>query len=219
MLFNQMKNENSRFDMEPKFIDLSPEGGFVSPVYDKNFFKTPLQVNNCVESLHSIDFRHENYGALVVASSLLSSQFLLQSIREKGGAYGAGCKANESGVFSFYSYRDPKVEQTFENFEQGLAAICEGDFTQKQLDEAKLLAFQQIDKPQEPSLKGLISFTRSYTDKERLKMRLSALNAEKQLVMDIAEKHLMSQLESGKTNRVVFGNQNENLEKLAEKKW
>lgn len=35
----------------------------------------------------------------------------------------------------------------------------------------------------------------------------------------MAEKHLMSQIEAGKTNRVVFGNQNENLEALAEKKW
>lgn len=117
MLFNQMKNENSRFDLEPKYIDLSAEGGFTNPIYDKNFFKTPLQVNNCVESLQSVDFKHEDFGALVVASSLLSNEFLLKSIREKGGAYGAGCKSNESGVFSFYSFRDPKIEQTFDNFE------------------------------------------------------------------------------------------------------
>lgn len=111
VLFNHMKNENSRFTLEPRLIDLTAENGaFTQPVYDKNFFKTPLSVNNCTESLQSIDFRHDDYGALLVASSLISNEFLLKSIREKGGAYGAGCRANESGVFSFYSFRDPKVE-------------------------------------------------------------------------------------------------------------
>jgi presequence protease len=36
--------------------------------------------------------------------------YLLPSIREKGGAYGAGCSVNESGTFTFYSFRDPKIE-------------------------------------------------------------------------------------------------------------
>jgi Zn-dependent M16 (insulinase) family peptidase len=144
LLFNKMENENSRF-LEPRGgqVPLTKDfDAFTTPIYSKSFFKTPLSINNCSESLQSLDYNHDEYGTLLVASQLISNEFLLKSIREKGGAYGAGCRANESGIFSFYSYRDPKIEQTFDSFEQGLAAVCEGDFSQAMVDQAKLLTFQ-----------------------------------------------------------------------------
>ena len=49
----------------------------------------------------------EDYGSLLIASELLTFVFLLPSIRERGGAYGAGCALDESGIISLYSYRDP----------------------------------------------------------------------------------------------------------------
>jgi len=73
-----------------------------------------------------------------------------------------------------------------------------------------------MDKPQEPSLKGLINFTRGYTDEDRQRIRMNALNCDKEKIQEVVEKHVMSLIEDGKTCRVVFGNQNENLEKLAE---
>jgi Zn-dependent M16 (insulinase) family peptidase len=62
----------------------------------------------------------DDFAALMVLGDLMTFNYLLPSIREKGGAYGAGCKVNESGTFSFYSYRDPKIESTYENFEKAL---------------------------------------------------------------------------------------------------
>ena len=49
----------------------------------------------------------EDYGAMLVLTELLTYGFLLPSIREKGGAYGAGAGISDSGIISFYSYRDP----------------------------------------------------------------------------------------------------------------
>jgi Zn-dependent M16 (insulinase) family peptidase len=72
----------------------------------------------------------EDYGALLVLTELMTYGFLLPSIREKGGAYGAGCGVSESGIISFYSYRDPQCEQTYENFERGIADVIDGKFTQ-----------------------------------------------------------------------------------------
>ena len=62
----------------------------------------------------------DDFAALMVLGDLMTFNYLLPSIREKGGAYGAGCKVNESGTFNFYSYRDPKIESTYENFEKAL---------------------------------------------------------------------------------------------------
>ena len=60
---------------------------------------------------------------------MLSRGELHKLIREKGGAYGSGVKFNAlSGSFSFYSYRDPHVQETIENFQKAFTLISEGKF-------------------------------------------------------------------------------------------
>ncbi len=39
--------------------------------------------------------------------------YLHKEIREKGGAYGSGCKYSADGYLAFYSYRDPNHLQTY----------------------------------------------------------------------------------------------------------
>lgn len=56
--------------------------------------------------------------------------YLIPLIREKGGAYGAGCKVSENGIFSFHSFRDPKVNETYDNFERALDSVLKKDFTE-----------------------------------------------------------------------------------------
>jgi len=96
-------------------------------------------------------------------------------IREKGGAYGGGCSVDASGIVSMYSYRDPNVELTYTNFERTVQEIIDGNFSDRELDEAKLLAFQKLDKVVEPSLRGLVQFTRGYEQEAKMRLRLKAL--------------------------------------------
>ena len=121
----------------------------------------------------------DDFGSLLILTELLTFGFLLPSIREKGGAYGAGCGANDSGIISFYSYRDPQRDATFENFERGLAEVIKGNFTESQINESKLLAFQKLDGVKDPSSKGLALFTRGYTDEQKMCLRLRALSTTK----------------------------------------
>lgn len=62
----------------------------------------------------------DDYAAGLVLSELMTFSYLMPSIREKGGAYGAGCTMNESGLINFYSYRDPRLAQTYDNFEKSI---------------------------------------------------------------------------------------------------
>ena len=133
--------------------------------------------------------------------------YLLPGIREKGGAYGAGCQVNESGTFSFYSFRDPKIDSTYDYFERAVGQVLDKEFTEQQLKEAKMLAFQKYDKVLEPSLKGLLEFSRGYTDEHRMKLRLRALDLTREDIAGVAEKYLMKAIEQGRTSRVVFGSQ------------
>lgn len=147
----------------------------------------------------------DDFASLMVLSGLMTFTYLLPSIREKGGAYGAGCSANESGTFTFYSFRDPKIESTYENFERAISSVLDKDFSEQQLQEAKMLTFQRLDKVLEPSLKGLQEFSRGYTDENRMKLRLRALDLTREDVVAVTEKYLIKAIEKGETSRVVFG--------------
>ena len=87
------------------------------------------------------------------------------------------------------------------------------------MQESKLLAFQKLDKVLEPSLKGLVQFSRGYTDEHRLKLRLRALDCTKQDLQHFAQKYLLSAIENGETSRVVFGQQTANVDELSRDGW
>jgi Zn-dependent M16 (insulinase) family peptidase len=141
MLLNQIKNENSRYSEKSSNVILLPKE-FQQPIYHQTFFKTPLAVNNCVESMLGPTYANEKeYGVGLVLSELLTFNSMIPLIREKGGAYGAGCAINESGLINFYSYRDPKVNNTYDNFERSVQDILDGRFGDKEMQESKLLAF------------------------------------------------------------------------------
>ena len=55
-------------------------------------------------------------GAWLLASRILSYDFLWTEVRVKGGAYGAGFQTTRSGSSRFYSYRDPRIDETVERF-------------------------------------------------------------------------------------------------------
>ena len=62
-------------------------------------------------------FSHPDTAPLYVLGTLLSNTFLHKEIREKGGAYGAGCSVSPmKGVMNMWSYRDPNIVDTLDTF-------------------------------------------------------------------------------------------------------
>ena len=61
-------------------------------------------------------------GSSQVARAILNYEHLWNSVRVRGGAYGAGLLYRNTGRVSFYSYRDPKPARTFGEFKKS------GDF-------------------------------------------------------------------------------------------
>lgn len=55
-------------------------------------------------------------GVWQTASRVLSYDYLWSQVRVKGGAYGAGFRADRSGGMQFYSFRDPHIDRTFGSF-------------------------------------------------------------------------------------------------------
>ena len=56
-------------------------------------------------------------GVWQVASRVLSLEYLWNECRVKGGAYGAGFKAERSGALQFSTYRDPSLDATLARFD------------------------------------------------------------------------------------------------------
>ena len=173
--------------------------------YSKDIFKTGSNINHNIECVRIPNIRSGEFSKLGVLCHLISSSYLHQEIREKGGAYGGGANVDESGIWSFYSYRDSELEQTFEHFGRSVEWACDGKFSDLDIKEAKLLAFSKIDKPVDSSTEGMLKFIRGYHQAEWNQMRAGLLTATRHDLVTVAQDILLPALHAHRTSRVVMG--------------
>ena len=128
--YTGIRDEN----FEKSLIDIFPSDGVCPGVCEiKPLGKTsegiaaPSRVGYAVLGGDGGSGAAELLGALRVARSILSYEYLWNVIRVMGGAYGTGFVTRKSGQILFYSYRDPSPEASLEkyreagNFLRGLA--------------------------------------------------------------------------------------------------
>ena len=107
-----------------RLIALFPDGdGVPTKVETKvcakknEFILTPSKVGYAVLGGTSEKIK-DNLGAMRVARSILSYEFLWNTVRVQGGAYGTGFVPRRDGSLAFYSYRDPSPERSIESYRQ-----------------------------------------------------------------------------------------------------
>ncbi|MFT5708839.1 MAG: Zn-dependent M16 (insulinase) family peptidase, partial [Oceanospirillaceae bacterium] len=118
----------------------------------KQLWVTSTQVNFCAKAYATVSVDHEDAAALSVLGDFLRNGFLHRAIREQGGAYGSGA-GQDSGdaVFRFFSYRDPRIEETLNDFDASLTWLAETAHEDSKLTEAILGVVSSIDKPASPA--------------------------------------------------------------------
>lgn len=115
-------------------------------------WSTNAQVNFCAQSVAAVAAGHADAPALTVLGEYLGNGFLHSAIREKGGAYGGGASYDgETAAFRFYSYRDPRLEETFADFDASLDWLLNDKHEERLLEEAILGVISRIDKPGSPA--------------------------------------------------------------------
>ncbi|MEI8328688.1 MAG: insulinase family protein [Chlamydiia bacterium] len=182
------------------------------------------QVAYNVKAFRSISFIHPHTPALTVATQLFDNKVLLSKIREQGGAYGAGANFSPlTGCFYFHSYRDPHITSTLDAFDQAIEIIGSGQFSETDLEEAKLGIIQQLDLPIAPGNKAITAYNWWRDDKSllmRQEFRQKIISLSKAELQNAVMLHLSMQKESGVV--VCFGNKDliekENLELAKRKK-
>lgn len=110
------------------------------------------QVNFCAKAYPTVPAGHADAPALTVLGGFLRNGFLHTAIREKGGAYGSGASQDSSiAAFRFYSYRDPRITGTLDDFDQSIQWMLEQKHSPAALEEAILGVIGSIDKPGSPA--------------------------------------------------------------------
>ncbi|GAA0794066.1 insulinase family protein [Marinobacterium sediminicola] len=118
----------------------------------KQLWLTNTQVNFCACAFPTVPTGHADAAALTVLGDFLRNGYLHRAIREKGGAYGSGAgQDNGDAVFRFFSYRDPRVEGTLEDFLKAVDWLAGCENEQQRLQEAILGVISSMDKPGSPA--------------------------------------------------------------------
>ncbi len=110
------------------------------------------QVNFCAKAYPTVPLEHPDAPALTILGGFLRNGYLHTAIREKGGAYGAGASQdNNFACFKFYSYRDPRLSGTLDDFDSAIEWLKNNEHTADQLEEAILGVISSLDKPASPA--------------------------------------------------------------------
>ena len=117
------------------------------------------QVSFCAKAYPTVTGSHPDAAALTLLGGILRNGFLHRAIREQGGAYGAGASQDShSGAFRFFSYRDPRIEGTLNDFDQSIQWALDKPIGGDKIEEAVLGVIGSMDKPSSPAGEAIQSF-------------------------------------------------------------
>ena len=160
------------------------------PTVQRTHYVLPVPVNFTSKVLPGASYLSSDYAPLRVLAGIMSAKFLHPEVREKGGAYGGGASASAAGLFSFYSYRDPKSLETIETFDRAVEWALKADYNDEAIKEAKLRVFQKIDAPTPPSGKGMRLFLSHISDEQFAAHRQQLVNVTKDDLVRVSQDYL-----------------------------
>ena len=154
-------------------------------------------VQFCASAYQAVDVAHADAAPLMVLAAYLRNGFLHSAIREKGGAYGGGASYDGNACsFRFYSYRDPRLAETFNDFEASVQWLLNTEQQPHQLEEAILGLVASMDKPGSPAgeaITACYALLHARTPKFRKMLRERLLNVTLDDLNRVAKQYLLQQ--------------------------
>lgn len=108
------------------------------------------QVSNWQHSLPGQPYT----GSMRVLASMLGSDYLWNTIRVRGGAYGAACRIDRYGNIRLNSYRDPNVRTTFDAFAHVADYLHNLQLSDRELSNYIIGTIGKFDHPLSPADEG-----------------------------------------------------------------
>ncbi|MDF2416417.1 peptidase M16 [Acinetobacter beijerinckii] len=154
-------------------------------------------VQFCCAAYQAVDVAHPDAASLMVLAAYLRNGFLHSAIREKGGAYGGGASYDGNACsFRFYSYRDPRLAESFSDFEASVQWLLNTEQQAHQLEEAILGLVASMDKPGSPAgeaITACYALLHARTPKFRKTLRERLLNVNLDDLKRVAKQYLLEQ--------------------------
>jgi Zn-dependent M16 (insulinase) family peptidase len=155
---------------------------------------TSTQVNFCAMAFPTVPSSHPDAAALSVLGGFLRNGFLHRAIREQGGAYGGGASQDSgSASFRFYSYRDPRLADTLDDFRRAIDWMLSTPHEYAPLEEAILGVISSLDKPASPAGTAKQAFHNELFGRDkaqRARFRQRVLNVSVEHLVDVARRYL-----------------------------
>jgi Zn-dependent M16 (insulinase) family peptidase len=141
---------------------------------------------------------HADTAALMVLGPYLRNGFLHRALREQGGAYGGGAGYDGNAcAFRFHSYRDPRLTETFADFEASIQWLSDTPQEAYQLEEAILGLMGAMDKPSSPAgeaVSSCHSLLHGRTPEQRRGLRKALLAVTLKDLQRVAQTYLKPEL-------------------------
>lgn len=158
---------------------------------DKKLINLPYQVGYASLTKTGVEYTNKDGSVLQILAQLLTFKHLHSVIREQNGAYGGGLNYDGlGGLLNFYSYRDPNPLNSIKSFEDCNKKLLE--FTEKDIQEAKLRIFQSVDAPTNISTQGSSQFFDNITDEMRQERREQFLDTTRKDIEDAFTKYIQN---------------------------
>lgn len=177
---------------------------------------TSTQVNFCALAFPTVASGHADAAALTVLGGFLRNGYLHRAIREQGGAYGGGASQDSgSASFRFYSYRDPRLAETLDDFRGSVDWLLKEQHDYEPLEEAILGIISSLDKPASPAGSAKQAFHNELFGRnrqQRADFRQQVLEVSIEKLQEVAERYLCT--DAASIAVVSNKGQQKNLEKL-----
>lgn len=95
----------------------------------------------------------EYTGVLRMLRGILNTDYLWNTVRVKGGAYGCMCSFGKSGDAYIASYRDPNLGKTIEAYEGIVEYVAHFAGDERSMTQAVIGTVSEMDAPMNPAAK------------------------------------------------------------------
>jgi len=122
---------------------------------------------------------HKFTGAMRVLETILRYEYLWTKIRIQGGAYGATARFDSNGLGIFASYRDPKLAESLQAYNELPAWLANEEFAARELDKYVIGTISGMDTPLTNTMRlDTIStiWLKNITDEQRQQTRDEVLD-------------------------------------------
>lgn len=119
-------------------------------------FTTSADVVYNVQACHLFAESEEYSGEFEVLKTWLSRDYLWNTVRQLGGAYGCFIQLHQiTGNVALVSYRDPQIRKTFAAYDAIATAVRELELSREKLDQLIIGTYGSLNPLQSPAVQGL----------------------------------------------------------------